>query len=402
MHDQLIDKQSGSSVKVYANTATRDADLPTPTNGMSCYVTADWAFNDYVAWAWVTRANGAVVNASETVAGKVEIATDTEVISLTDTWATGAFLVPTLSQFGWYYSFWDGSDGDVIISSNTSLTRDMYYNNLTVNTWIELNPAWYAIYVLWTLTLTWTAKIVRNWNTWGNSTASTGWTWATALATWTCWTCLWWATWANGWTWAGTNGTAWTAVNPSYATTATASAAWGNGGAWASWGGTGGVTAAATRGTLYNTTFSLSRILSYFVSPSRWFPSPTQYWGLPSGGSGASWGGNGGGNIGWGGGGSGWNGGIIFIYANILTWSGTIEARWGNGGNGWNSSWAGSWGGGGGAWGSGGTVVIVYKSGTPWTMTLTGGTGWSPWTSSSWTATAWGNWTVWQSIIINV
>lgn len=34
---------------------------------------------DYVSGAWVQRASGAVANASTTVAGKVEIATQTEV-----------------------------------------------------------------------------------------------------------------------------------------------------------------------------------------------------------------------------------------------------------------------------------------------------------------------------------
>lgn len=30
-------------------------------------------------------------------------------------------------------SFGSGSDGDVTISTNTTLTQDMYYNNLTIN-----------------------------------------------------------------------------------------------------------------------------------------------------------------------------------------------------------------------------------------------------------------------------
>ncbi len=34
-----------------------------------------------------------------------------------------------------------GIDGTVVISTNTSLTRDMHYTNLTVNTGVILNPA---------------------------------------------------------------------------------------------------------------------------------------------------------------------------------------------------------------------------------------------------------------------
>lgn len=47
--------------------------------------------------------------------------------------------------------FGDGSDGDVVISSNTTLTRDMYYNNLTINSGITLTTGNFKIYVKGTL-----------------------------------------------------------------------------------------------------------------------------------------------------------------------------------------------------------------------------------------------------------
>jgi hypothetical protein len=46
-----------------------------------------------------------------------------------------------------------GSDGDVTISTNTTLTRDMYYTNLTVNDSITLNSGGFRIFVRNTLTL---------------------------------------------------------------------------------------------------------------------------------------------------------------------------------------------------------------------------------------------------------
>ena len=46
----------------------------------------------------------------------------------------------------------DGSDGDVVISSNTSLTRDMYYDDLTVDVGFILNAAGYRVFVKGTLT----------------------------------------------------------------------------------------------------------------------------------------------------------------------------------------------------------------------------------------------------------
>ena len=47
----------------------------------------------------------------------------------------------------------DGSDGDVTISVDTTLTSDMNYNSLTINSGVTLYPDGYVIYVLNTLTL---------------------------------------------------------------------------------------------------------------------------------------------------------------------------------------------------------------------------------------------------------
>jgi hypothetical protein len=46
-----------------------------------------------------------------------------------------------------------GSDGNVVISSNITLARDMYYNNLTVNGGFHLNTNGYKVFVKGTLTL---------------------------------------------------------------------------------------------------------------------------------------------------------------------------------------------------------------------------------------------------------
>lgn len=46
-----------------------------------------------------------------------------------------------------------GNDGNVTISSNTALSRDMYYNNLTINSNIHLNTNGFRIFVKGTLTL---------------------------------------------------------------------------------------------------------------------------------------------------------------------------------------------------------------------------------------------------------
>lgn len=47
----------------------------------------------------------------------------------------------------------NGSDGNVVIASNTALSRDMYYNNLTINNGVKLNTSGYRVFVKGTLTL---------------------------------------------------------------------------------------------------------------------------------------------------------------------------------------------------------------------------------------------------------
>jgi len=97
MHDQRSDKQEGMPVKVYATTTARDADITSPSNGMSCYVTASGTFTDYIAGTWANRPTAAVsdgVNASTTAAGRVEIATSAESIAgASDTGGTGAYIM---------------------------------------------------------------------------------------------------------------------------------------------------------------------------------------------------------------------------------------------------------------------------------------------------------------------
>lgn len=58
------------------------------------------------------------------------------------------------TKLGGLSVYGNGIDGDVIISTNTALTRDMYYNNLTINASCNLDPAGYRIFVKGTLTFT--------------------------------------------------------------------------------------------------------------------------------------------------------------------------------------------------------------------------------------------------------
>ncbi len=383
-----VAKESYIDFVVALNTA-----LPSQPGNAGKYLQTD-ATN--ASWQNLTQA-------STTVAGVVEVPTTPEVQSLTTTWATWSSLVVTIDKFWNYYSKWDWSDGDIIISSNTSLTRDMFYNNLTVNTWVTLSPDGYAVYVAGTLTLSWTAKITRNGNSGWNASWATWGTAASALASNTCWTCEGWVAWASGWTWVWTNwilgsgtGSVW------YATTWTVWATWGNWWGnpanWSTW----WAWPSATQGSRYNRLYNLAQALSAIMSPSRWLYTTAAYVWTPWAWSGGSWTWNWAWAFGGGGGGSGWAWGNIFIYANIIAGTGTIEAKWGNWGN-WaqGSVWCG-WGW-GWAWGSWGIVLLAYNSWTPYTITLTWGTwGTAGAANTFWNAgTAWATGTAWQSIIIN-
>lgn len=69
--------------------------------------------------------------------------------------------------------FGDGSDGNVTISGATSLTRDMYYDTLTVNTGVHLDTAGFRVFAKTGVILTGTATLGRIGNNGSNGTAGT-------------------------------------------------------------------------------------------------------------------------------------------------------------------------------------------------------------------------------------
>ena len=58
--------------------------------------------------------------------------------------------------------FGDGDDGDVTTSGNVTLTRDMYYNNLTVATGHTITTDGFRVFVKEKLTINGTGKISAN------------------------------------------------------------------------------------------------------------------------------------------------------------------------------------------------------------------------------------------------
>jgi len=251
--------------------------------------------------------------------------------------------------------FGDGSDGNVTISSNTSLTEPKFYDNLTVNSGVSLNVNGFPVYVKGTLTLNGTIHC--------DGTSASGATPGIGGGNQTLGSIA--SRWSggDGGPYTGPSGLT-PGTPPDYG--AVFSSAGGNGGDSDSHAKEGG------SGTNSNTIYTERWIkgLGSLLSGLHDGPVLNQS-SLDSrmskrlrGGLGGGGGGYFSGNPGAGGGG----GGVVRVFASALAGSGTLASRGGNGANG-----ASSTGGGGG--GGGGVVILVSAASShSYTMTVTGGT----------------------------
>jgi len=312
-----------------------------------------------------TFSNGFISTASSTLTAQVTF--------------TGVVTGAESSMFG------AGSDGDIIITSNTSLLRDMYYDNLTINTGVTLNSNGFRIFIKNTLNTVGTGKIASNGNNGGNGgngTGSGGIAGIAATQAYTTGTLPVPLTGATGGTGGidsstGTAGTAGTAL--AKALTLENSVAGGTGGTGGGGiaGGTGGAGAATTTAmftppnALFTAIYNLFDLVAGTV---------IQYGIAPSSGGGGGGGGGTGGSCptcsGGGGGGSGSSGGVVWIAAKTIT-NLTTEAKGGVGGQGGNDNSVSGGGGvgGGGAGGNGGTIILIYSKSTTISTDVTGGAG---------------------------
>jgi len=240
-----------------------------------------------------------------------------------------------------------GGDGDVTISSNTSLSAPMFYNNLTVDAGVTLTVLQYPIYVAGTLTLNGTISGAGNdaANNVGGGILSNNRLWLSAGTQG-----------PNGTTGAGANG-----AN-------TSNGLGGNGGA----GGSGWSSiAGGNGGTVTNPSSELGGVNSPSQMTNAWICQANAF-GVTSGtrwGTGSS-GGTGAGDATAAGAGGGGGGGGVWIAARRLAGTGTITAKGGNGANG-----RGTNGGGGGGGGGGVVILITQATSNPYTVNVAGGTG---------------------------
>lgn len=247
----------------------------------------------------------------------------------------------------------DGSDGNVTISSGTTtLSRDMYYNNLTMSGTGILSINGYKVFVKGILDLSaaGAAAIQWNGNNGNNASASTGGAAQTTQPGATLGDIMAGNTGANGPTGTGVNGTNVAAIT-------------GNGGV----GGAGGRGGSGGSG---NPAAARAAKQPINTNPVRTFKTQLLYGVLlVSGGTGGNEGSSGSGdgvNSGGGSGSGGNGGGTVAIYANIVvkssvTPSGVIQAKGGNGGNGGTPTTGNCGGGGAGSGGGGGWIYFCYN-----------------------------------------
>jgi hypothetical protein len=302
------------------------------------------------------------------------------------------------------YIFGDGSDGDVTLGAGTTnLSRDMFYNDLTVPSGAALRTAGYRVFVRGTLTLE--GQIRNNGfngGNGGNAAATIGNTPGGTAGTRAASAVL------PGGTAGGVGGSG---TGVSTAGTSTSATSWpfrGNGGAGGSsgagngsvgsngvgtgtaggpGGGGGGGGGAGTPGSAGS---GGGNIVAATAADGTLIAFPQFITGRGLGGTGVlelgTGGGGGGGGFNTGGttqangGGGGGSGGMVVVcaYEIVVVGSGAVAAVGGNGGNGGTgtgSSQANAGGGGGGGGGSGGLVVVVIGRGSFPPTIVTGGTG---------------------------
>ncbi len=275
--------------------------------------------------------------------------------------------------------FGDGSDGDIVLDGSASfgmmsgpssnvyvLTRELYANNLTINSGVTLKPDGYRIFVK--NTINGAGIIDASGNPGGNGSGGTGGGGASAVGSGPFKSAPG-KTGGNSATNFGTGGQSGTTGNI------------GNPGAK---GGDSANNGGGSAGPVASKTAPHREKWAAFLF--RDFDLTQR---VPAGsGSGASgcrpFFSGGSGITGGGGGGSGSSGGIIWIAARIWAGTFTIQAPGGQGGNAGNSSGSNMVGGNGGGGGTGGISFFIYFKKT-WTGTysLAGGTGGAPGTGAA-------------------
>jgi hypothetical protein len=347
-------------------------DIPNTTTANSFHVNSNgdawWGATTLAsALAWVKKDGTAKFTKTITIGGATtdyQISWDESILQVNKT------------ELRFQDLFGDGSDGDVTISGNTTLTSDMFYDDLTVNNGVTLNSGGYRIFVKGVLTNNGTiSRTPGNGGSGGNGSSSCGGASAGSGGSLSDASMGGGATGGNGA--IGRVCTLQNGIAGSNGNNQIRSAGGGNGadagrgGFNAGDGGAGG-----TGGTITLTTSPIHN--GYLALIAREFSTDDTakvIKGGASGGGGGSGRCNSTGETSGAGGGGGSGGGLLLISCKEINNQGTISAPGGNGGGGGNAVGDSCPGGGGGG-GGGGVVILVYnKITTVGTLTTPGGNG---------------------------
>jgi hypothetical protein len=241
----------------------------------------------------------------------------------------------------WFYG--DGSDGDVTISSNTTLSANMMYNNLTISSGIALNTGSFLVFVKGTLTLGPGAFIRRDGSNASGTAGGSG---------------------VSQQVYGGSvNGANTSAIAGTSITNSVGGSGGAGGGANSANGGHGGVSTppAANNGGLVNRAHLFTLTTGLVINSD-----VQRFQGGAGGGSGRT-GTTPSGSAGGGGGG----GGILVVFAREVVVSSGAATISANGGNGANAVTHGGGGGGGG----GGLCVVVSAKSQPAGLTVSANGG---------------------------
>lgn len=254
--------------------------------------------------------------------------------------------------------FGDGSDGDVSLSSGTTtLTRTMYYNNLTLSSTAIIDAAGYKIYVKGTLTNSVTGGIKRTPNNGTNGSGATNGNGGAALTENDVGTGL-----------AGQAGV----VSTGGGLGGNTGNPGNNAGTNEGYGAAGGASGAAGSGGTAGTAGTYTNVPERVVRHDHIYKLDYKIGG--QGGAGGAGGASAALGQGGGGGGGGSGGGVLIIFAKTINNTGSFTCLGGNGGTGGNATAGNSRGGGGGGGGGGGHIWIATVNATSiGTLTVTGG-----------------------------
>lgn len=282
--------------------------------------------------------------------------------------ASGGGSTPSIIYYG------NGSDGNVTITGTTTLTRDMYYDTLTIASGGILETAMFKVFAKTLIEIKSGGLVRVNGRNGNAATGQAGAVTTGVLYTGTLGSIV---GQAGG---AGSTGTNAAGAGATANTSApnlfnAISPVAGNGG-------TGASTAGGLAGVSTNTgKKEISRAFTFFTFPNDSQPiggTAGIYSVLNTAGAGGG-GGGGASQAGGGGGGGGEKGGTVFLCSPSIIHNGIIEVKAGNGGNGANAVGTNAGGGGGGSGGCGGYVITLSEtftgSGTYDVSAGTGGTG---------------------------